>query len=294
MNPLEKIRRLRPSAVVTIALVAIPFLGFLDYLTGPDMGFSIFYLFPLSLVAWVGRRRDAFLLAVVAAGVWLAADLAAGVAYSTLLIPVWNTMTRLAVFVFVSALLANLQSAHALQERLARSDSLTGISNSATFAEVARELIVRARRERFPVTVAFIDLDDFKSVNDQLGHAAGDYLLKRVATVLSEKTRATDLVARLGGDEFGILAPGMGSQAAKVAMEGLAVRLREQLQDQQVSVTFSAGCVTFLKAPANVDEMITASDNLMYVAKRAGKNRFEHVVVATDDSWEDVTVDLRE
>lgn len=294
MNSLEeRISKWRPSAVVTAAILAIPLLGLIDYLTGPDMAFSIFYLFPLALVAWVGRRRDAFLLAVVATGVWLIADLAAGIEYSTLLIPVWNTMTRLGIFVFVSALLANLRSAHAFQERLARSDSLTGICNSARFDEVAREVIATAGRNRHPITISFIDLDDFKSINDRLGHAAGDDLLKRVATVLSEKTRSTDVVARLGGDEFAILAPGMSSHAAKAAMEGLAARLREQLQDLRITVTFSAGCVTFLEAPADVDEMVRISDNLMYVAKRAGKNRFEHLVVASDVSWEDTTVDLR-
>ena len=282
-----------PSILIALAAVSIPFLGVIDYVTGPDMAFSVFYLPPLALVAWTGRKTAALVLSLVAAGTWIAADVAAGFDYSTLLIPIWNTATRLAVFVLVATLVANLRAAHATQERLARTDSLTGVANARTFEEAARAALNDAGTEGYPVTAAYIDLDDFKSINDQLGHSGGDEVLRAVAAALSQNTRSTDLVARLGGDEFVLLAPGTGSDAAKILMNGLVDRVDDHLSQVPMRTTFSAGCVTFLNPPSDVDEMIRAIDELMYEAKRAGKGTFKHLVLGDDVPRRDTAVDLR-
>jgi diguanylate cyclase (GGDEF)-like protein len=270
--------------VGSMATMAVVALGRLDYLNGPGMVVSMAYLVPLSAAAWRLRLPVSAALCLVTALIWEASDLLSGGSYSTPLIPIWNTALRLGIFVLFVVLLARLRDALLSQTRLASIDALTEVGNQRSFAEAAVNAMQDSRRSRRPLSVAFIDLDDFKAVNDTVGHSGGDRVLRIVANALTERTRAADVVARLGGDEFAILLPDTASSEAQAMMRGLTMRLDDSLAGLGVPVTFSAGVATFLGMPADVDALLRPADRLMYRAKAQGKAGFVHATVGGDES----------
>ena len=262
-----------------IATMAVIALGGIDYLNGPDMVVSMLYLVPLSAAGWRLRLPFSGSLCVLTAFVWAASDILSGARYSTAVIPLWNMTARMAVFLLIVVLLARLRDALVAQTRLASIDSLTKVSNPRSFEDAAAASMQEARRRQRPLSVAYIDLDDFKAVNDTLGHSGGDHVLRLVADALTARTRATDVVARLGGDEFAILLPDTASSEAQAMMTGLIARLEQSLHGLSMRVTFSAGVATFLVVPGSVDALLQPADSLMYDAKAEGKARFAHATI---------------
>jgi diguanylate cyclase (GGDEF)-like protein len=159
---------------------------------------------------------------------------------------------------------------------MARTDYLTRVANSRYFAEIASHEIKRAGRYLHPFTVAYLDIDDFKSVNDRWGHSTGDQLLALVADTIRGNIRATDSIARLGGDEFVFLLPETGYDAASVVIQKVHQSLQAVMGGKGWPVTFSIGVVTFRTPPDSVDGMIRAADAFMYSVKHSGKNRIQH------------------
>ncbi len=156
---------------------------------------------------------------------------------------------------------------------------MTGIANRPAFFEFANIEINRCRRHKYPLTLLYIDCDNFKIINDQFGHQTGDNLLKVIANTLQKIIRATDIVARLGGDEFVILLPGAGYEPAHVVTRKLQKTLLNVMQENKWPITFSFGAVTFNNVPDTVDEIIKRADTLMYSAKQNGKNMIKQEVV---------------
>jgi diguanylate cyclase (GGDEF)-like protein len=130
----------------------------------------------------------------------------------------------------------------------------------------------RSRRYKRPFTLAYIDLDNFKIVNDSLGHGAGDEVLQTVVAVMREQIRRTDVVARLGGDEFALLLPETDLDAAHIAIEKIRSSLLLKMSERHWPVTASIGSLTCRDAQLSVDQLIKQADDLMYVAKSIGKN----------------------
>ncbi|HLM56720.1 MAG TPA: GGDEF domain-containing protein, partial [Pyrinomonadaceae bacterium] len=149
-------------------------------------------------------------------------------------------------------------------------------ANKRHFVELAEAELGRARRHGHPFSVAYMDVDDFKLVNDHLGHSAGDRLLKSVAETIRRDVRSIDVVARLGGDEFAVLMPETDGRAARAAVERLRDRLAFAARQQGWPVTFSIGVATWDEPPPSVDEVLRRADELMYAAKRGGKNSVRH------------------
>jgi diguanylate cyclase (GGDEF)-like protein len=184
----------------------------------------------------------------------------------------------LAQFAAVAAL--NFRNAVLLRnvQDMAERDSLTGAANRRMFQKVLERTLATPRKGALPVTaVLFLDLDDFKVVNDTLGHAAGDALLVAVTERISELVRAGDLVARLGGDEFAILTPDDDDLHRSRAMaERLVRELRApyMVREQQVVATASIGIATARSAEQTAEEVLRNADVAMYMAKANGKARF--------------------
>jgi diguanylate cyclase (GGDEF)-like protein/PAS domain S-box-containing protein len=157
-------------------------------------------------------------------------------------------------------------------------DPVTGLANRALFAERVRHAIARTRRESHSVAVVFLDLDDFKTINDSLGHAAGDEVLVEVAKRLATSVRASDTAARFGGDEFALLLEDIDGvqEAADTAdrvLEALALPLR--VAHTELSLRCSIGIsVVSDEAPAGAEELIRDADAAMYRAKRDGKGSY--------------------
>ena len=227
----------------------------------------------MAVAAWYGSLPLGLALCVAASGIWYAADLAAGSTYSAAWIPVWNAGVRLLFFIIIAELLVRLRRALEAQRELAERDGLTGLANSRRFLAAVETEVARSHRYRRPLSLAYVDLDGFKAVNDQAGHATGDDVLETVGRILSHSVRATDLPARLGGDEFAVLLPETDVDQAKEAALKLRVVLETAMQEAGWPVGFSMGVYTSEGRISEADTLIGLADGLMYQVKHAGKGR---------------------
>jgi len=265
------------SKFVTLALgvVMIAVIGALDLLTGPEIGLSVFYLVPIGFITWTAGRTAGIALSLLSAGVWLAADLGGGLVYSSPAIPYWNAGVRLALFLIVTHTLAALS----VSLEWARTDYLTGLVNTRGFHDLAFKQLHQARRSGRTYSLAYLDIDDFKSVNDELGHLTGDALLRLLGDTLRQATRKSDIVARVGGDEFAIWFLDAGFETAVSAMRHIQETLQTAAAKGGRKVTFSVGLATFQEPSESIAESVAQADSLMYAAKQAGKNTIVHRVI---------------
>jgi diguanylate cyclase (GGDEF)-like protein len=253
------------------------FLGVLDFSIGPELSFSVFYIGPIMLAGWYGGRRVGAALVVLSASIWLCADLAAGSVYSSWMIPIWNTLVRLAFFAIILWLLLMVREKLALEESLADTDPLTGLSNRRFFMEQLDREYARLQRSPEAFTIAYFDLDNFKHVNDTMGHDEGDELLLAVSRTLSSSIRKIDFAARLGGDEFAVLFPMLKKDNALSVLETLQVELLDAMKEKAWPVTFSIGAITFTMVTESSRDMVKKVDDLMYTVKKSGKNNISHL-----------------
>lgn len=171
-----------------------------------------------------------------------------------------------------------LQESHQSLRALAENDSLTGLANRYYFDESLRAAIQRAKRHNEQLALLFLDLDNFKFINDGLGHVIGDQVLKEVAKRLTQVVRAGDIVCRLGGDEFAILAHNFDSQEA---ISQLAQRILDDLRRPIIVGNFencissSIGIATYPEAGETASDLLKAADMAMYRAKQDGRNNFQ-------------------
>lgn len=277
MKAFADLKNLGKPFWIIAGLMLLCLVGVLDYLTGHELGFSLFYLVPIGLVGWFAGNKPGVFMAVAGASVWLAADIFSGAIYSNPGVYVWNTLIRLSFFLLT---VFSIKTGKALEreQALAQTDYMTGVMNSRFFHTLAQRELDRSNRYGHPFTIAYIDIDNFKKINDNFGHAAGDRLLRNVARSMQTYLRATDLVARLGGDEFAILLPETGTDAAQSVMANMQLKLEQDMNKLNVSVTFSIGVLTFVQLPDSVDEAINLADRAMYSVKNAGKNDISYIV----------------
>ncbi len=168
-------------------------------------------------------------------------------------------------------------------EHLAQTDSLTGLYNHRHFHERLRAELTRASRQHDHVALLMLDLDDFKRINDVYGHGAGDQVLVRVATLVRDTVRASDVVCRIGGEEFAVIMPSCDAGDAL----GLASRLRQKLRllelEEELGTTVSIGVAEGPSHAMNPRELVSCAESAMMTAKARGKNM---VVVYDDDATE--------
>jgi diguanylate cyclase (GGDEF)-like protein len=160
----------------------------------------------------------------------------------------------------------------------ARTDSLTGIANRATFIETAQRILERCRRDGAPVSVMMFDLDRFKAVNDKHGHAVGDAVLRKFCELAAGALRPTDVFGRLGGEEFAVVLPGSGIEAAFARAERIRASFAAScrfVEKQQVEATVSCGLAVSLKADESLSALLKESDTALYLAKAEGRNRVQ-------------------
>jgi diguanylate cyclase (GGDEF)-like protein len=174
-----------------------------------------------------------------------------------------------------------LQNARLYQEtqRLATTDSLTGLSNYRHFHELLALEVQRARRMEYPIGFLVMDLDHFKSVNDQHGHPAGDRALQQVAEQFRKRLRRTDVVGRIGGEEFAVILPGDSLDEVSVVAEKLRRAVEELppieggMAAGQSSVTLSVGGTSLEADVVDAQLLMSCADHALYEAKRNGRNQ---------------------
>ncbi len=272
MGITELLSRQKRPVVVLVGLLLLFGVGWADYTASlPLMEFSVLYIIPVSFFTWFAGRRWGMLVAFGSTAWILSTNLrsygvSAAIAY-------WNAAILLALYLGCVLILGELRALYLRERDLSRLDSLTQLPNRRAFFEFAEIETSRARRYSHPLTLVFLDVDEFKHVNDRFGHVFGDRVLRRVGLITQSCLRRTDLAARMGGDEFAILLPETNQQGALPILERLQAELRGMMKAEGQQVTFSIGAVTFRTPPENVDQMIQIADEEMYRAKEEGKDR---------------------
>lgn len=265
---LEKLGRF----AIVFSLILLLLVAMLDSLTGYELSFSLFYLLPVVVVTWHKGSRWGLFFALLAGLVWYQVDARTGYAYSNPFIIYWNAAIRFCFFGIVTLLLGALKQAHIEQVNLSRRDGLTGAVNGRYFRELLDTEVERSRRSGEVFSVVYFDLDNFKWVNDHLGHSAGDEALRTVVNHAMRHLRKVDVVARLGGDEFAVLLPETSGEQARVVVEKLRLALLAAMKQKQWPITFSMGVVSSARETHAVDDILGAADKLMYEVKHTSKN----------------------
>lgn len=264
--------RMPATGIVLLAGTAVALIGVIDYLVGHETSMAILYLGPVAFATWYTNRRPGYLIAMLSAIAGVGAILGSDAVFSHPVIPFWNGIVQLAFYLISARLIDMLRARLYIEQRLARTDALTGILNSRAFVEHMGYIIALSQRDGAPMTLAYIDLDNFKQVNDRHGHSEGDRVLQIVGDALRTSIRRTDAVARLGGDEFALLLPVTDGEAARTLVGKIRIRLNRELAQNHPNVTCSIGAVTFVNAPGSADDAIRIADSVMYRAKNQGKN----------------------
>ncbi len=189
-----------------------------------------------------------------------------------------NEVAYLAVSAVAIAGLSQVRRTQAQLELLTTHDPLTNVLNARSFARELAQELSRNRRYGRPLALIYVDLDDFRKVNDAHGHATGDAVLRLVADAMRAAVRAADLVGRLGGDEFGVLMPETDAAVAHSAASRLVAGIRTVFRGTP-SVTASIGVVAVAGTEAGTDELIRKADQAMNEAKRGGKDRVVQVAM---------------
>ncbi len=255
--------------------ILLAVIGLLDYATGAEISFSIFYLTPVVFATWFVGKRAGITLAVLSAAVWLYFEMTTGRGYESVIAPYWNSLVRLGFFMITLLLLERVKKAAVRERALARTDPLTQVANGRAFEDRAQVALGMLRRNGRPLTVAYFDLDHFKTVNDRFGHSEGDQVLRAVTSTVDGRLRNTDMLARLGGDEFALLLPETDAAGAARLLDGVVSSLSRTL-DGRWAVGMTMGAVTLLDAPDSIDDVVKLADALMYEGKRDGRGKLVH------------------
>ena len=174
LDALESAPRRSKPLLALGGIPVIAAISFVDYLTGYELAFSLFYLLPIAAVTWSVGRKTGIAASLLAAAAWGLADYAAGHVYAHIGILFWNTALRLGFFLATTLLLAALKDSLRQERRLSQLDPLTGAANGRRFLEILQAESERSGRYQRPFTLVYLDVDDFKQVNDRYGHNAGD------------------------------------------------------------------------------------------------------------------------
>lgn len=268
--------------VTAVGLVAVAGFSVADLLAGPDVSFAVFYALIVMGTTFHAGWVAGAITAILSSGAGLSARLLYHSDSMSAQAALWNLGNELAVF---TALLLVTSYGRSLLDRMAaqtRLDLLTGALNTRGVLEVFEWERARAARTATPLSIAFIDLDNMKRVNDELGHAEGDEMLRTFASSVMSAIRETDTFGRVGGDEFALILPDTDEHKALQALQRLRGVINRRTHDRSPYISVSVGVATFRRDPPEATEALRAADALMYVAKRAGGNRVAGRVLAWD------------
>jgi diguanylate cyclase (GGDEF)-like protein len=286
MKPDETVKKVSKTVWIVLGVLLLSMVAFLDYITGVEFSFSLFYLLPISLISWAISERFGLVFAFLGSCVWIAVDIWSGNSNRTsnLFAYTWNATARLGFFL-LPVFMIRLNRALQREKELARTDFLTGVLNARFFHELAQMEINRSVRYKRPFTLAFIDVDNFKTINDTFGHTTGDIVLRAIGMNIKTHLRRTDIVARVGGDEFVVLLPETNAQIAPVAISNMQSALLNEMNENGWSITFSIGVLTLSDPRLSVDEMLGRTDQLMYIVKNSGKNNIQYAIHPTEETY---------
>jgi diguanylate cyclase (GGDEF)-like protein len=273
---LRTLQQLPPAGVTVAAAAAIAAIGVGATIATALPSLGLLHLVPVALAtAAIGARRGA-VLALLAATVWM-------VTAWPPFAPATGTLAaeasvRAFGLLFVVALVHVTMEQLRFASHLSSTDELTGLPNRRAFVQRAELELARMRRTGAVMTVAYLDVDAFKTINDEHGHDRGDEVLRRIGEVLEQRLRATDLAARIGGDEFALLLPDTDAAHAAPLLRSLRTAITTATVARGLPVTVSVGATTYRRAPGSVRVLLRHPDELLCEVKREGGRALRHVV----------------
>ena len=245
---------LRLTGYVLLTLLVYWF----NAVTPPEARLGILYIIPVLLVTWTEGLAWGILFALVTT--------------------VYRETTAWVQMPPDTPLVWRVVTGQAALARLVTQDQLTNVMNARAFADRLGQELDRNRRYPRPLALMYMDLDNFKVINDTHGHQTGDAVLRLVADAMRSSVRQADVVGRLGGDEFAVLMPETDSALADAAAKRLIVGLRNVFKGTP-NVTASIGVVSCTTTDASTDDLLRRADQAMYDAKKSGKDRVVQVAI---------------
>lgn len=278
MTLTEYLGKQSKSVLLYVGMLLFAFVTVADYLARASylMEFFVLYLIPVSFFSWFIGKRSGMLFALLS----LTAGEVIRLAAAPRAAAYWEAVVWVTLYVSSVLMIAQLKALYERERYLSRIDPLTLARNRRAFLESAAWAKSFCERHDSPLSIAYLDVDDFKELNDRGGHAMGDKLLATVAVAIQKALRPTDVVARIGGDEFAVLLPETNGEIASRILIRLRLELDEAMRQQHWPTTFSIGLVSFSPPLGSVEGMIQTADAAMYAAKSKGKNQVEQRSIA--------------
>ena len=259
------------SALLTLLIY------FANDLTPPQIRLALLYLVPVLVATWYEGMWWGIAFTLVAMGLRLVVEVEQQVGM-TVALSLVNQLSFAAVAGIAMVTFRHLRRTQEQLALLATHDPLTSLVNGRAFSARLTQELERNRRYPRPLALLYLDLDDFKVINDTHGHQTGDAVLRLVAEAMRSSVRQADIVGRLGGDEFAVLMPETDATLADAAAKRLAASLKTVFKGTP-TVTASIGVVSCSAAEANTDDLLRKADQAMYDAKKAGKDRVVQVEI---------------
>ncbi len=272
---LDGSRKTSQLRAVTVATALTSVLGCADFMTSSEISFSIFYLIPITAAVILSGRQLGLIFSVICALVWITADIASGLDYHVWYIPVWNTLVRFGYFTFHTVLLNQLLTTISMIQAASLQDPLTKAANWRYFEQYSSQLLQQAGRDNIKMTIAYIDVDNFKKINDSFGHGVGDEVLIHIAQTIQSQIRSQDMIARLGGDEFAVVLNNTDLATSQEILDRIRRATLQEMQAKNWDVTLSIGAMVFSVLPMTITPMLKMVDNLMYDVKKNGKDNIK-------------------
>ena len=259
------------TAVLTLGIFAA------NVATPPTVKLGLFYLVPVLVATWFAGTGWGALFVAASVVLRIQVELDQQVD-STMLIAMLNQGSFAVVAAIAMFAFRHLQYTQKELHDLAIHDPLTRVLNARSFSDRLGLELSRNRRYKRPLSLLYLDLDNFKALNDSRGHQTGDAALRLVADAMSRAVREADVVGRMGGDEFAVLMPETDGPLAHAAARRLADGIRASF-DGTPPLSASIGIVSFTDTAAGTDDVLRRADQAMYEAKHAGKNRVVQVAL---------------
>lgn len=258
---------LHPAIYLLIMGIALA-----DYLIGDLLSLYLLYIFPIIYLGLYSTRFQSILAALISCLLWIFVDFKLGYFTNGYMYSTIEFFSRLIIFESIAFSVSAYQQAYKALELQAFHDEKTGAYNYRAFLEVGYKELELAQRAEKVASLAYFDMDNFKSVNDNLGHVKGDEVLKIFSQIVSDSIRSSDLFARIGGDEFVVLFIGSTPQQSLPILSKIQKEFNETMKKDGHMTTVSIGVIS-TGNEKDLDKLTNAADLLMYQAKEEGKNK---------------------
>jgi len=260
-------------------LVLISAIGMVDFHAHPQLNMTLLYFLPIILCELLVSAEVGLFMTVFASVTWTVGHSPMTGSSMPLWVQAWNSISTLLLFLSVNASMGLLRAAGLKETTALRTDPLSGLMNRMGFTEAVQREIARTRRYKKIFSLIFINADEFKAFNAQVGHPNGDHAIEIVGRLLKQGTRASDLVARLGNDEFVAFLPDMDAETARMAMNRLQGSLHEAMQHRNWKMTFRLASSTFLTTPETIEDFLQQTERAQFALRAAAKSSIKHQII---------------